>query len=171
MIAVPMPRWVLVCAWLAVAAALPTVLWRAVVGFGADLGTPARWRAAEHIPGSGTVYVLALSLIQLVAALLTLLLIHPRGDRLPGRDVRLPAWVVGVVASVGAAVLVFLCVGSAVNWGKVDPFAGAPFTGWAALCRACYLVAPLWPVFLIATTVGYLRLRRLTAADGRLPVS
>jgi hypothetical protein len=165
------PRWVPACAWLAVVAALPTVLWRAVVGLGADLGTPGHWRAAQHLPGSGTVYVLALSLIQLAAALLTLRLIRPRGDRVPGWGVRLPAWVVAVIAFTGAAVLVFLCVASAINWGNVDPFAGAPFTGWAGLCLACYLVAPLWPLFLIATTVGYLRSRRLTAADGPLPVT
>ena len=144
--------WVRVCAWIAVAAALPTVLWRAVVGFGATLGTPANWRAAEHIPGGGTVYVLVLSVIQLVAALLTLLLVYPNGIRLPAR-------VVAAIALAGAAVLVFLCVASAVNWGKVDPFATAPFSGWAALCWACYAVAPLWPVFLVVTVVGYLRER------------
>lgn len=137
-----------VCAWLAVAAALPTVLWRAIVGCGATLGTPAHWRAAEHIPGSGTIYVLVLSAIQLVAALLTLLLINHR--------LRLPRSLVATTALIGAAILAFLCVASAVNWTKVDPFGGAPFTGWALLCRACYAIAPLWPVFLIATTIGYL---------------
>lgn len=153
---------------LAVAAALPTVLWRVVVGFGAQLGTPEQWRSAQDIPGGGTVYVLVLSLLQLAAALLTLLLVRPRGDRIPGwspvaGDVRLPAVVVVGIALAGAAVLVFLCVASAINWDNVDPFSGASFSGWAALCWACYAVAPLWPVFLVITTIGYLRSRR--AAD------
>lgn len=159
------PRWVLLSAWLAIAAALPTVVWRVVVGFGWALGTPGRWWAAEHIPGSGTVYVLVLSLLQLVAALLTLLLVHPRGDHIPGWSpvaprTQLPAPVVASIALGGATVLVFLCVASAINWGNVDPFRGVRFNGSAALCWACYAVAPLWPVFLIVTTLGYLRSRR-----------
>jgi hypothetical protein len=161
-----------VSAWLAVAAALPTVLWRVVVGFGAQLGTPEQWRAAEHIPGSGTVYVLVLSLLQLAAALLTLLLVHPRGDHVPGWSpiaarAQLPAPLVAAIALLGAAALLFLCVASAINWGNVDPFAGVRFTGWAALCWASYAAAPLWPIFLIITTLGYLRSRRATAACHR----
>jgi hypothetical protein len=151
-----------------VAAALPTVLWRVIVGLGGRLGTPASWRAAEHIPGPGTAYVLVLSLLELAAALLTLLLAHPRGDRLPGwrpiaPGLRVPAPLVAAIALTGAAVVVFLCVASAINWCNVDPFAGAPFSGWAALCWGCYAAAPLWPIFLIATTLGYLRSHRTTA--------
>jgi hypothetical protein len=161
-----------VCARLALAAALPTVLWRVVIGLGGRLGTPASWRAAEHIPGSGTAYMLVLSLLELAAALLTLLLAHPRGDRLPGWSpiapaTRVPAPLVAGLALAGAAVVVFLCVASVINWGDVDPFAGAPFSGWAALCWACYAAAPLWPIFLIATTFGYLRSHRATTAAHR----
>ncbi|MDT8911600.1 hypothetical protein [Amycolatopsis sp. PS_44_ISF1] len=153
-----MPKWVKVCAWAAVAAALPTVLWRAVVGFGLPLGTPQSWRAFQHIPGSGTAYVLTLSAIQLLAALATLRLARPEGDRLPwGR--RLPRWGVAAIAFGGAAVLFVLCALSAVNFGRVDPFAGRAWDGWRALCLGCYLCAPLWPVFLLVTTVGYLRHR------------
>jgi hypothetical protein len=60
----------------AIAAVLPTVVRRVVVGFGADLGTPGRWRQAQHLQGTGTGRMLALSFIQLRAALLTLVLIH-----------------------------------------------------------------------------------------------
>jgi hypothetical protein len=153
------------CAWLAVAAAVPTVAWRVVVGLGAHLGTPVRWRTAEHIPGSGTAYVLVLSALQLAAALATLALASPRGDRVPAwspvaprRQVPRPA--VALIAFTGAAVLIFLCAGSAIYWGNVDPFAHARFSGWAALCWACYAAAPLWPLLLIATALGYLRTRR-----------
>ncbi|WP_157182694.1 hypothetical protein [Sciscionella marina] len=161
-----------VCAWLAVGAAAPTVLWRAVVGLGAPLGTPVSWRAAQHIPGSGTVYVLVLSLLELVAALSTLALAHPDGDRIPrwspvARRSRVPVALVAGVALAGVVVLAFLCLAGALHWSSVDPFAGAPFTAWAALCRACYLVAPLWPVFLGITTCGYLRCRRTGGVHAR----
>lgn len=46
---------------------------------------------------------------------------------------------------------------SVLAWAAVDPFTGAPLDGGAVLCRACYLVAPLWPLFLIITTIGYVR--------------
>lgn len=159
------PRWARVSAWLAVAAALPTVLWRVVVACGISLGTPEQWRAAQDMPGGGTVYAFGLSLLQLAAALATLLLVHPRGDRVPrwspvAPGARLPAWFVASIALTGAGVLAFLCVAAAVNWGGVDPFADAAFTAWTALCWACYAVAPLWPVFLVCTTLGYLRSRR-----------
>lgn len=161
--------WVRLYAWLAVAAALPTVVWRVVVGFGIPLGTPEKWRVEQDIAGAGTVYVLALSLIQLAGALMTLLLAHPRGDRLPKRSpiapgARLPAPLVAGIALIGAAVLVFLCVAGAVNWSNVDPFAGARFTGWAALCWACYAAALLWPLSLLGATLGYLRSRRRDTA-------
>jgi hypothetical protein len=138
---------------------MPTVLWRAIVGLGARLGTPASWRAAEHIPGPGTAYVLVLSALELAAALLTLLLAHPHGDHLPGWSpiapaTRLPAPLVATIALAGAAVLVFLCVASAINWGNVNPFAGAPFSVWAGLCWGCYAAAPLWPIFLITNRFG-----------------
>lgn len=95
------PRWVRVCEWAAIAAAVPTVLWRGVVGLGVELGTPVDWRRVQQLPGSGTSYVLGLSALQLVAALLTLVLILPYADRIPpgrraGRSRRLPmALVVG----------------------------------------------------------------------------
>jgi hypothetical protein len=37
--------------------------------------TPETWRRDEHLPGSGTVYVVVLSLVQLATALLTLILL------------------------------------------------------------------------------------------------
>jgi hypothetical protein len=153
------------CGWIAIGAALPTAVWRAVVGLGPTLGTPAAWRDFQDIPGAGSAYVLGLSVVQLGAALLTLVLIRPNGDRVPrwspvaaGR--RLPVWLVAGGALLGATVLAAICVMSVLAWAAVDPFTGAPLDGWAVLCRACYLVAPLWPLFLIITTIGYVRHRR-----------
>lgn len=162
------PRWVRVCGSAAIAAALPTVVWRVVVGLGADLGTPRGWRQAQALPGTGTVYVLSLSVVQLGAALVTLVLVRPGGDRVPAwiharGNRRLPVVLVVGCSGAGIAALLFLCVASAIHWDNVDPFSGAPPTAWAWLCWACYAVAPLWPLLLAATTIGYARTRRRQA--------
>ena len=167
-ISVGCPRWIRACGWSAIVATLPTILWRAVVGLGLDLGTPASWRQTQHITGSGTIYVLTLSGLQLAAALLTLVLIRPHGDRLPpwnhgGGSRRLPLRFVVGCSGAGIATLSFLCVASAAHRSNVDPFRGAQPTYWSWLCWACYTAAPPWPVLLTATTVGYTRARRREA--------
>ena len=140
-----------------------------MVGLGLDLGTPAHWRQTEQVPGSGTSYVLTLSGLQLAAALLTLVLIRPYGDRLP-RGVTMPGprlplkFVVGC-SGAGIATLSFLCIASATHWSNVDPFRGVQPTYWSWICWACYAVAPLWPMLLIATTFGYARSRRREATE------
>jgi len=162
------PKWATVGAWAAVVAALPTVLWRALLGLGLHLGTPDSWRAAEKIPGSGTAYVLLLSTLELFAALLTLRLVQPDGDVVPrwspiraGR--RLPRELVCLIALTGAVVLMALCVLSIVYWHAVDPFAGEAGSWWSRLCAACYLAALAWPPALVASVTGYLISRRRPA--------
>lgn len=76
---------------------------------------------------------------------------------------RLPVGLVAGGALLGAAIGVM----SVLAWPAVDPFTGAPLDGWAVLCRACYLVASLWPLFLIITTIGYVRHRRPRSARAR----
>ncbi len=168
-------RWVRVCGLGAIAAALPTVIWRVIVGAGVPRGTPNSWRRSEALPGSGTSYVLTLSAIQLAAALLTLVLIVPNADRVPrwspiAARSRLPAGLVVGISLTGSAMLTVLCVTSALNWGRVDPFRDAHTTSaWSYLCWACYLVAVAWPALLAATTIGYWRIRR-QVKDNRDPV-
>lgn len=146
------PTWVRGCGIAAIVSALPTIVWRVTVGAGAHLGTPASWRHSEQLPGSGTTYVLTLSALQLVAALLTCVLFVPRVGRL------FPPPLVLCASIAGAVALTAICVLSAINWHRVDPFHAAPsITGWTWLCWACYLAACAWPVLLAATTVGYAR--------------
>ena len=160
-----MARWVLVCGVGTILVAVPTVIWRALVGFGLTLGTPESWRRAEQIPGIGTNYVLTLSAFQLTAALLTLVLIVPDADRVPrwtsvaaGR--RAPLRVVVGTGLLGAVLVAVLCLLSVINWVHVDPFRDAiTVSGWSYLCWGCYLVAPAWPVLLTATVVGYWQAR------------
>jgi hypothetical protein len=155
------PRWAVWAAWAAVIAALPTVIWRALVGIGVDLGTPPLWRVREHIPGTGTLYVLGLSAGELFAALLTLRLIRSGGDVIPrwspiGPGRRLPVAVVASTALSGAAALVIVCILSIRSWSAVDPFAGQVGSGWSVLCTGCYLAALLWPPALVASVIGYI---------------
>lgn len=159
--AAAVPKWAVAAAWTAVVAALPTVLWRALVGLGLDLGTPGSWRAAQDIPGAGTAYVLSLSALQLFAALLTLRLVRAGQDVVPrwspaGAGRRLPTAVVVATALAGAVALTAVCVLSIRNWSAVDPFAGQPSSLWSKLGGGCYLAALVWPPALVTTVVGYI---------------
>ncbi|MFD4432775.1 hypothetical protein [Nocardia sp. NPDC058497] len=161
------PSWAVVAAWICVAAALPTVVWRGLLGFGFELGTPAAWRAEQMIPGEGTAYVLGLSIAELLAALLALRLVHPRGDVVPrwspispGR--RAPIALVSTIALTGAVILIALCAMSIDNWSGVDPFGGEPESAWSKISDACYLAVLAWPPALIVTVAGYISSRRIT---------
>jgi len=154
-----------VAAWASVLAALPSVLWRTLIGLGFDLGTPAAWRTEQDIPGAGTAYVLVLSAMQLYAALLALRLVRPGGDVVPrwspvhaGR--RLPTWLVSLVALVGATLLAAMCAMGLDNWAAVDPFAGEPSSGWSRASDVSYLAVLIWPPALVAVVIGYVISRR-----------
>ena len=146
-------------------AALPSVLWRTLIGLGLDLGTPAAWRAEQDIPGAGTAYVLVLSAMQLYAALLALRLVRASGDMVPGWSPvyagrRLPTWLVALVALTGATLLAALCAMGIDNWAAVDPFAGEPESGWSRLSDVSYLAVLVWPPALVTAVIGYVTSRR-----------
>lgn len=167
----PVPRVGRICGFAAIAAAFPTIIWRVLVGTGLRLGTPAIWRRDEGIPGSGVGYVYTLSALQLAAALLTLILVIPGADRVPswspvtpGR--RIPRRLVVGLSLIGIAALSAICLLSAINWDRVDPFRDAATTNaWTYLCWTCYATVPLWPLLLTATTVVYYRSRATNPAD------
>lgn len=157
--------WRMWCGVGSILAALPTVVWRLFLASGATLGTPASWRHSEQLPGSGVGYVVSLSVLQLAAALMSVVLFVPGLDRVPrfvprigGR--RLPTALVIVPATAGLLALIGICVLSVIHWDRVDPFRDAPtHTAWTYLCWACYLAALLWPVLMTPTLVGYVRRR------------
>lgn len=159
------PSWAVLAAWTSVLAALPSVVWRTLLGLGFELGTPATWRAEQDIPGQGTTYVLALSAAQFLAALLALRMVRLGGDIVPRwspirAGKRLPAWLVCLLALTGAAMLAALCVMGLSNWAAVDPFAGEPASGWSSLSDSCYLAVLLWPPALVTAVLGYAISRR-----------
>ncbi|MFC7344364.1 hypothetical protein [Saccharopolyspora griseoalba] len=153
-------RAVVWCACGAFAAALPTVVWRLLLAAGFELGTPAEWRAAQDIPGSGTWYVLGLSLVQLAAAACSFaLVVDLRGllpRRVPSAVRRAVPAAIATAALLGAVPLAVLVVMSVVARDAVDPFAGRPYGAWAWLSASAYLCAVLWPPLLASAAIAHL---------------
>ncbi|GAB2471626.1 hypothetical protein GCM10027063_10230 [Promicromonospora xylanilytica] len=143
-----------------IAAALPTALWRIPLILGFTLGTPTAWREAQDIPGTGTWYLLGLSLVQLAAiACMLALTIEPARltpHWLRARRPLLVPRVVGIAGAIGALVLALLVTMSIIAWDKVDPFSGAAYGIWGWLCAGCYLLAALWPLFFGTASLRYL---------------
>ncbi len=157
------PRWAVFAAYGAIGCVLPSALWRTAVGVGVPLGWSDAQLMAQQIPGWGTVYVLALSLLSLGAAALTLGLVRPWGEFVPARiplvgGRRVPVAIPVALAVVGAAVIVAICVLSFVNWAQVSGFDDRT-SGWALFMAACYLPALLWGPLLLAVTWAYWRRR------------
>ncbi|WP_203737402.1 hypothetical protein [Actinoplanes italicus] len=162
------PRWAVIAAWATVWCVIPSSVWRSAAGFGAGLGMSDEWRELQRIPGTGTVYVLTLSVLSIAFASLTLGLVYPWGERIPprvplagGRD--LPTWLVAGLAMAGVVPLAVIVWLSIVNWDVLIGAAGRPTTGWTTLATACYLPATLWPILVTAVTFAYVR--RRTAAE------
>lgn len=159
------PRWAVVAARTAVLSVLPSSVWRTAVGLGVPLGWTDDQLLAQDIPGSGTPYVIALSLASVAAASLTLGLVRPWGERVPaavpfvgGR--RLPALAVTALAVSGALTVIGICVLSAVNWESVSGFRGRILTPGGLLMIACYAPVLLWGPLLLAVTWSYWRRTR-----------
>jgi hypothetical protein len=158
------PRWAVWAAYGAVLCVVPSALWRTAIGFGAKLGTTQGWREFQHLPGSGSVYVIGLSLLSIGTAALTLGLIQPWGDVLPrwvpmigGR--RVHHRVSLSIASLGAMSVMAICWMSVVNWEQIMGFRGRPAAGWYELATAAYLPALLWgPLLLMVTWARWRRI-------------
>jgi hypothetical protein len=158
------PRWAVAAAWATVWCVVPSSVWRSAAGLGAGLGMSDEWRELQRIPGTGTVYVLTLSVLSIAFAVLTLGLVYPWGERLPARvpvigGRHLPTWLVAGLAAAGVVPLTAIVLLSAANWDVLIGAAGRPSTGWTILATACYLPAALWPALVTAVTVAYVRRR------------
>lgn len=164
------PRWARVAAWATVACVTPSAVWRTAVGIGVDLGWSSEQLERQAIPGAGTVYVIVLSLLSFVGAGLTLRLVRPDGDRLPGwvpvfGGRRLPTAAVVGASLTGVGVVGWIGVMSVRNWDRVSGFADQPGSRWELLMAACYAPALLWAPLLLAVTGSYVR-RNLLRESG-----
>jgi hypothetical protein len=158
----PPPRWAVAAAWAVPACVLPSAAWRTVTAFADDVSLAREgW------------YLLLLSALSLGLALLTLGLVRPWGERLPGwlpvlggRCV--PARLAVGVASTGATLLIAVCLYYLLNSafqfvprGPVLVGGDAPVRpppGWRVLI--CYAPMLLWGPLLLAVTMDYRRRRR-----------
>jgi hypothetical protein len=139
---------------------VPSGVWRTLVGLGVDLGWSDAHLRSQHIPGSGTLYVIGLTVGSLALAVLTFGLVRPWGQVLPrwlplvgGRRVP-PSLTVGL-ALAGVALLSLIVVQSVLNRDAVSGFSDDPRSAWARLMVACYLPAVLWPLLLLAVTIDF----------------
>lgn len=159
------PRWAVVAAWTILVSLTPSAIWRTAVGLGVDLGWSEEQLERQQIPGSGTVYVVVLSVLSLLAGAAALRLVRPGGDRVPGwvpgvGGRRPPAGVVVGCGLLGAVLVAWICAMSVRKWDQVSGFADQPDSGWSLLMVACYAPALLWSPLLVAVTVDHGRRRR-----------
>jgi integral membrane sensor domain MASE1 len=146
---------------------LPSGLWRFALGIGIPVGFSGELADLYGAPGWITPYVIVLSLLAEGAALLTLGLVRPWGERVPphwpligGRDV--PVMAAVIPAATGAVILTFINWTSALMWfgpeNNGDPDAPHGFAGF--VMAAAYAPMLAWGPLLAAVTTAYLRRRR-----------
>jgi len=162
------PRWAHRAAHLVPLCALPSGLWRIVMGVGVPVGYSAERMSGEGYPGWGTVYVIVLSVLVESLALLSLGLVRPWGEVLPrwiprvgGRPLR-PRIVVAVAGS-GAVLLTLIMVSQAIVWQMIDEstLGAGELTGTARqVMGLCYAPLLAWGPLLAAVTYTYHRRHR-----------
>ena len=162
------PRWATVAAHLAALAPLPSGVWRLALVLGFSGGYTEQGLVELDLGGWGTAYVVGLTVLTELAALLTLGLVRPWGERVPswvpalgGRPV--PPLAAVVPAGVGAVLLLALWTPLLWWWTlqhhDMTP-AGATAVGFL------YLPLVAWGPLLVAVTVSYHR-RRLQGQRSR----
>lgn len=150
-----------ITAWTAFFCTLPSALWRVLMILGWLPGT-ADLRAYElgDTPVLSTLYVFGLSVLQVGAGVLTLGLARRWGQRVRGRSVPMvPATVAGVLGGLAVIWLFDISLPRALLAGQ-RPDGGRMSGSGLVVMIACYTPLLLWGPLVLATTVGYWRLRR-----------
>jgi hypothetical protein len=154
----PVPRWAVVAAHLVPLTTLPSALWRIPLSFGFPMGM-----VGVHLQWWEPYYIVALSLVTEGAALLTLGLVRPWGERVPRRvpllgGRRVPPLAAVVPAALGAVALQLIWAYAFRDFPDLGSF---HFTheGWKLLLVGCYAPLLLWAPLLAAVTVSYYRRR------------
>ena len=156
------PRWAVVAAHLVPVVVLPSSLWRVPVAFGFSMGLSQNGETVAMSGGRG-LPILGLTVISEAVALLTLGLVRPWGERVPGwvpllAGRRVPPAAAIVPAAAGALALLLIWGSAFHNYLVLDPFTFA-HAGWEVLLVACYLPLLLWAPLLAAVTYAYYRRR------------
>ncbi|MFF2808265.1 hypothetical protein ACFVT2_14055 [Streptomyces sp. NPDC058000] len=165
---VPAPRWAVRSAHLTALVVLPSGLWRLAL----VVGCPAGYTAEGFVPfdtAGAKVWMLALSVFSELAALLTIGLVRPWGEVVPGRVPLIGGRTVhpaaaAVPAGLGALALTVLWAG--VPWWWSYPHQDMTPTG-NVLVGMLYQPLFLWGPLLGAVTISYWRRRRRSAGGGR----
>ncbi|GHF51663.1 hypothetical protein GCM10010218_36620 [Streptomyces mashuensis] len=79
------PRWARLAATGAALSNVPSALWRVAVAAGVPVGLARSEYATMHVPGWGTLFLILLSLVSELFALLALGLVRPWGETWPRR--------------------------------------------------------------------------------------
>jgi hypothetical protein len=149
---------------------LPSGIWRIMLGCGMSMGFSRASLEAQGFPGRGTLMVVGLTVVTEALALLTLGLVRPWGEIVPGwvpflSGRRVPATPVVVLATAGGLLLTamwtFALHGVLVGNGLDE----IPSRGWHALAVACYLPAWAWGPLLLWVTFHYHRRRARSVTD------
>jgi hypothetical protein len=156
------PRWAVVAAHLVPLAVLPSSLWRIPVALGYSMGLSQNGATVAMQGGQG-LSILGLSLASEAVALLTLGLVRPWGERVPGwipvlGGRRVPPVAAIAPAAAGALALLVIWGSAFRNYLVLDPVTFS-HTGWEVLLVACYLPLLLWAPLLAAVTYAYYRRR------------
>ncbi|MFF2079888.1 hypothetical protein ACFVXG_34655 [Kitasatospora sp. NPDC058162] len=152
-------RWVVRVAHLAALTAVPSGLWRIAMGVGIPVGFDT---TGHDIPGWFSAMCIAMSLGTEGLTLLTLGLVKPWGEVVPGwipliGARRVAPLAAAVPALLGAAVVMLLTIPRAGGFGGIP---GAPTGPALLLMDACYAPLLLWGPLLVIVTVAYYRRRR-----------
>jgi hypothetical protein len=147
----------------AVLVTLPSGLWRVAMAVGVPVGfSPEVLRRVYDVPGTGSLFIVGISVVQESLALLTLGLVRPWGEVVPqwipvagGRHVR-PLAVV-VPAGVSALLLTIVAVSQILMWSRGG---GDMSASGRMVLGICYLPLAMWgPLLAVATACYYLRRR------------
>ncbi|GAB2952128.1 hypothetical protein ACFMQL_39845 [Nonomuraea fastidiosa] len=170
----PPPRWAVRAAHAVALVTLPSGLWRVALVAGLPIGYVADVPPeVRDLPPGEVAYIVGLSVVSELAALLTIGLVKPWGEVPPrwlplvgGRRMR-PRLVLAA-AYTGAALIVLLC-GYAVLAVILQLGSGFPFLSGAghALLIACYLPLLAWGPLTFAVAYSYQRRHRHRVTAGR----
>lgn len=162
-------RWARRASLACLVCVLPSIVWRLAMLAGVETGLA---EAADYRATAGTIaYVLALDVVQLVAAVLCVGLVMTWGERVPGwlpglGGRRIHRLVPTALGGLGALLVTYFVVGILVGFGKTWLGLADGWTPDAAMNGVQRTVlmlayAPLlaWPALIVAAVVGYWRRR------------